>query len=331
MQTHSSAVSPAQENPSESVASSPKSPEAHEPHEAHTLAHRTSVGRILLTSLPMASVHIAALGVFFVDFSWKLPLFAVALYGIRMFGITGAYHRYFSHRSYKTSRFFQFCLSFLGSLASQKGALWWAAHHRHHHRFSDQKQDIHSPIQDGFWWSHIGWIISDRYENTRWDLIKDLARYPELVLLDRYWYLVQAAVMGGVFYFGGLPYLFWYLLSTAVLWHGTFTINSLAHVFGSQRYETGDTSRNNFLLALITLGEGWHNNHHCYQRATRNGFYWWEIDLTYYGLKFLEFLGLIWDLHAPPLEALEKKRIGTSRAGASLTSEDALGVAAEKA
>jgi stearoyl-CoA desaturase (delta-9 desaturase) len=227
-----------------------------------------------------------------------------------MFGITGAYHRYFSHRTYKVGRFTQFCLALLGTSATQKGPLWWAAHHRHHHRFSDQAEDIHSPKQDGFWWSHVGWIVSPKYERTRWELIPDLAKYPELVWLDRY-HVVPSFVLGlGLVLLGGWGVFVWgYLVSTVVLWHSTFTINSLSHVFGSRRYETTDTSRNNVWLALLTMGEGWHNNHHTYQSSTRQGFFWWEIDMTYYVLKMLSWVGIVRDIREPPLAQLEKKRI----------------------
>jgi stearoyl-CoA desaturase (Delta-9 desaturase) len=262
-------------------------------------------------SIPFFAVHVLAIAAFWLyPPTWGLIALTVSLYGLRMFGVTGGFHRYFSHRTYKTSRFFQFCLAFLAQTSAQKGALWWAAHHRHHHRFSDQENDIHSPIQSGFWWSHVGWILSEQYDETHWELIPDLKKFPELVFLNRY-HLVPPLFLGfTLFFIGGWASLFWGMfVSTTLLWHGTFTINSLSHVFGSVRYESEDTSRNNFWLALLTLGEGWHNNHHTYQSATNQGFFWWEIDVTYYVLKALSKVGIVWDLRSPPLELLERKRV----------------------
>jgi stearoyl-CoA desaturase (delta-9 desaturase) len=259
---------------------------------------------------PFFAVHVAALLAFFVPFSWGMVALCLGSYVLRMFAITGGYHRYFAHRSYKTSRAGAFALAWIGSTSTQKGALWWAANHRHHHRFSDLPQDIHSPVQDGFWWSHVGWILSSEADETRWDQIQDLAKYPELVWVNK-WHLVPVVTYAAaIFAIWGLPGLVWgYFLSTVLLWHGTFTINSLSHVFGSRRYATSDDSRNNPLLALITLGEGWHNNHHTYMSSANQGFFWWEYDFTYYTLTALSWVGLTRDLRKPPLQALEAKRI----------------------
>jgi stearoyl-CoA desaturase (delta-9 desaturase) len=227
-----------------------------------------------------------------------------------MFAITGGYHRYFSHRTYKTSRAFQFFMACLAQSSAQKGAMWWAANHRHHHKFSDQAEDIHSPLHTGFFWSHVGWILCEENDRTQWELIPDFKKFPELVWLDRYPHVPALALALILFAAGGFPALAWgFFMSTALLWHGTFTINSLSHVYGTRRYTTTDTSRNNFWLALLTLGEGWHNNHHCYQSSTNQGFFWWEIDITYYVLKGLSKIGVVWDLRKPPLELLESKRI----------------------
>jgi stearoyl-CoA desaturase (delta-9 desaturase) len=258
-----------------------------------------------LGTAPFWLVHLFCFGVFFIDFSWWYVALAFGGYFFRMFLVTGVYHRYFSHKTYSTSRVFQFILAFLAQTSIQKGALWWAAHHRHHHAHSDQEDDIHSP-KDGFWWSHIGWILSDENNTTETQYIRDLTRYPELVWLNNY-HLVPPVVWGvAMFAIAGIPGLIWGLcISTVMLWHGTFTINSLSHLWGSQRYKTTDTSRNNFILALITLGEGWHNNHHRFQAAARNGFFWWELDITYYTLKLLSFVGLIWDLRPVPKHLLD--------------------------
>jgi stearoyl-CoA desaturase (delta-9 desaturase) len=269
--------------------------------------HRIDIVR----SIPFFAVHVAALGgVFFLGFSWTGLGLALALYAVRMFGVTGAYHRYFSHRTYKTSRPFQLLLALLAMTSVQKGVLWWAAHHRHHHRMSDQPGDTHSVLQDGFWFSHVGWILAPQNHDTDLDRIKDLARYPELRFLDRYYYLPAVALAAGLYFAGGVWALYWgFAVSTTLLWHGTFTINSLTHVFGNRRYVTTDNSRNNLLLALITLGEGWHNNHHYYQRATNQGFFWWEIDVTFYVLKVLSWVGLVWDLHVPPAHVRDANRV----------------------
>lgn len=253
-----------------------------------------------LISMPFFAVHLAALSAFFVGFRLRDVLVCVALYYVRMFFVTTAYHRYFSHRSFKTSRVFQFLLAVGAATCAQKGPLWWAAHHRHHHRFSDQPEDVHSPVQKGFWWSHVGWVLSRKYEDTRFELIRDFAQYPELRWLNK-WHLVPPVLLAVALYFiGGPSMLIWgFFVSTVLLWHGTFTINSLAHVFGSRRYKTTDTSRNNFLLALITCGEGWHNNHHYHQNTANQGWFWWEVDPSFYVLKVLSWLGVVSDLRTP--------------------------------
>jgi stearoyl-CoA desaturase (delta-9 desaturase) len=256
-------------------------------------------------SLPFAVMHVLALGVFFVRFRWAYVVVCVGLVAFRMFWVTAGYHRYFSHRSYKTSRAFQFVIAFMAMTSSQKGVLWWAAHHRHHHRFSDQEDDLHSPTLFGFFWSHVGWIISDKYNDTRLNYIGDFARFPELRWLNKY-HLIPPTVLGtALWLIGGWPLFVWgFCLSTVLLWHDTFTINSLSHLFGTRRYETGDTSKNNWLLAVLTLGEGWHNNHHHYMASARQGFFWWEIDVTYYALKMLSWVGLVWDLRKVPTHML---------------------------
>jgi len=281
------------------------------------LEHRLDFAR----SAPFFLVHLVAfLGVFWLGWSWTGLLLALGLYAVRMFGVTGAYHRYFSHRTYKTSRAFQFVLAVLAMTSVQKGVLWWAAHHRHHHRTSDQPGDTHSVLQDGFWWSHVGWILAPQNHDTDLAKVKDLARFPELRFLDKFYYLPGVALAVVLFFSGGIWALYWgFFVSTTLLWHGTFTINSLTHVFGSKRYVTSDNSRNNLWLALITLGEGWHNNHHYYQRATNQGFFWWEIDVTFYVLKALSWVGLVWDLHTPPAHVRDAQRVAAARPGAEST------------
>ena len=200
-------------------------------------------------------------------------------------------------------------MALVGTCSAQKGVLWWAANHRIHHKSSDQPTDIHSPIQMGFWWSHLGWILSDGHLKTRWEQIPDLARFPELRWLNRHHLIPPLLYAWALFLAGGWAALIWgFFVSTVLLWHGTFAINSLAHVFGRKRYLTGDEGRNNFWLALVTLGEGWHNNHHCYMSSAKQGFFWWEIDGSYYVLKIFSALGWVEGLRRPPLALLEHKR-----------------------
>ena len=253
-------------------------------------------------------------GPFFVPFRWSYVALAFAMYAVRMLALSGAFHRYFAHRSYRTGRGFQLVLAFLGGTCAQRGALWWAGNHRHHHRHSDEPADLHSPRQDGFFWSHIGWILSKRFENTNHELIRDFARFPELRWLDRHHLVPPLVMLGALLLLGGIPAAIWgAFVSSVLLWHLTFAINSLAHTVGSARYETGDDSRNNALLGVLTLGEGWHNNHHHSPSSASFGFFRWEIDLTYWVLRALSATGLIWDLREPPLAV----RHGSSPAAAA--------------
>lgn len=249
-------------------------------------------------------LHAAVLLVFVVGVSRADLLLLAATFGIRMFGITGAYHRYFAHKTYRTSRGFQLVLAVLGCSATQKGPLWWAGHHRDHHRHADRSGDIHSP-KDGFYHAHQGWIFEGSFDATPLDRIRDFQRYPELVWLNR-WHVVPPLVLAALcLAIGGASGFVWgFVVSTVLLWHATYTVNSLAHLFGSRRYETPDTSRNNWWIAVLTMGEGWHNNHHHYCASTRQGFRWWEIDLTYYLLRGLQALGLIWGIREPPAHLL---------------------------
>jgi len=259
----------------------------------------------LVRSLPFFAVHLVCLAVFWVGFRWSWLALCLALFYVRMFFMTGGFHRYFSHRSFKTSRAFQFVMALGGTMSAQKGVLWWAANHRHHHRYSDTEEDLHSPTLFGFWWSHVGWILSDRYHETQVDLIHDFYKYPELRWLNKYHVVPPIALAVALFLAGGWGALIWgFFLSTVILWHATFVINSLSHIFGRRRYPTTDTSKNNLWLALLTLGEGWHNNHHHYMASCRQGFFWWEVDFTYYVLKMLSWFRIVWDLRQPTPAAL---------------------------
>jgi stearoyl-CoA desaturase (Delta-9 desaturase) len=264
------------------------------------------------SAIPFVIVHLICFAAIWTGITWQAVAIGIFLYWVRIFAIGAGYHRYFSHRSYATSRAFQFVLAVLSQSTAQKSVLWWAAKHRHHHLHSDTECDVHSPRHKGFLYSHLGWLFSRRHHKA--DLVKvaDLACYTELMWLHRF-ELVPAVALGALcLLIGGWSGLivgfFW---STVLLYHATFCINSLAHVRGSKRYVTGDDSRNNWLLALFTMGEGWHNNHHACQRSVRQGFRWWEIDPTYYILKAAARLGLVWDLKAPPVELVRnEQRLG---------------------
>jgi stearoyl-CoA desaturase (delta-9 desaturase) len=251
-------------------------------------------------------VHLACLGVFWVGWSWTAVAVCAFAYLVRMFAITGGYHRYFSHRSYEATRAFQFLIGFIGASSAQKGPCWWAAHHRKHHRASDTVEDIHSPKHGGWWWSHAGWILSFKFMKTDWGQIPDLAKYPELRWLDRWHLAGPVSLAVGLLFLGrwleanvpglgvdGAQLVIWgFFVSTTILYHATFSINSLGHLFGTRRFETGDDSRNNPLLALITLGEGWHNNHHDNPGRERHGLAWWEFDPTHWALRAFQGVGL---------------------------------------
>ena len=269
-----------------------------------------------LRVVPFIGMHLMCAGVIWVGVSSTALLVAAALYVLRLVAITGFYHRYFSHRTFRTSRAIQFVFAVLGTMAVQRGPLWWAAHHRHHHAHADEENDSHSPTQHGFWWSHVGWFMNRSNFRTRSELIQDLTRYPELRWLDRFDIVPPIALAVLLYVCGGAQLLIWgFFISTVLLHHVTFTVNSLAHRFGRRRYATRDDSRNNWWIALLTFGEGWHNNHHHFPGSVRQGFYWWEIDLTYYLLRAMAACGLVWDLKSVParIRAARQIRAGTLR------------------
>ncbi len=256
---------------------------------------------LLVNTLGIAGV-IAAIATGAPASAWIL---AVVLFWARMFGVTAGYHRYFSHRTYKMGRVMQFLMAFLAMSSSQRGVLWWAAHHRDHHKYSDGDRDVHSPVKWGFWHSQVGWIY-DGNDRVDWRRVKDFTKFPELVILEKLWLLPPVALGVACFLaFGWWGLFIGFFFSTTVLWHATFTINSLAHVWGKRRYATTDDSRNNWVLALLTMGEGWHNNHHHHMSSCRQGFFWWEVDLSYYILKALSVVGLVWDIREPPRRVYE--------------------------
>jgi stearoyl-CoA desaturase (delta-9 desaturase) len=300
-------AAPAPTVANEAPASARYSTNAYQRAADERINRKTSIPFILLHLLPLLAVFTGVT-------TTALVLLAITYFG-RVFFITAGYHRYFAHRAYKLSRVPQFLMAFGGTTAAQKGPLWWAGHHRDHHRYSDTEQDIHSPLR-GFWWSHVGWILCDKYNPTPEDRIRDFAKFPELRFLNKHdwigpWtlgitvYLIGWAVDGN----GWSALLIGFFLSTVFTWHATFFVNSLAHVMGRRRYATEDTSKNSVLIAVLTMGEGWHNNHHYYQASARQGFFWWEWDPSYYALKALSWVGIAKDLRQPPELVLRSNRV----------------------
>lgn len=276
-----------------------------------------------IRAIPFILVNLSCLLVFYVGFSWVAFITAVTLYFVRLFSIGAFYHRYFSHKTFQTNRFWQFIFALIGATSAQRGPIWWAAHHRQHHMVSDKPEDTHSPVQHGFWWSHVGWFLSKKHYHYNPERVRDLERYPELVFLNRYDILMPLVLFSSLLMVGLLlqryapqlgttpgQMLVWgFSISSIALFNTTVIINSLCHIFGNKRFVTKDNSKNNFLFALLTLGEGWHNNHHHYPSSARQGFMWWEIDITYYIIKFLELLGIVWNVKTVPESVLKKNLI----------------------
>ncbi|MES1171944.1 MAG: acyl-CoA desaturase [Bacteroidota bacterium] len=269
---------------------------------------RTFTTYVRPTTIAFWGVHLAAvIGVILYGWSWKWAAVAVLSYFVRMSVVTASYHRYFSHRAFKTSRPFQFLLALGAQSAAQRGVLWWASHHRWHHKHSDTARDVHSARLRGFWYAHMGWIMKSDWNETDPASVSDLARYPELRFLNHgavHMLPTVALALAFLFIGGGQALVWGYFVSSVLLWHGCFSINSLAHLIGRRRYATGDDSRNSLMLALLTTGEGWHNNHHHYQSSANQGFHWWQIDVTYYVLRALAAVGLVWDLRKPPRDVV---------------------------
>lgn len=272
-----------------------------------------------LAIVQFAILHVTCVLAFWAGISWAAVVACLIFYFLRIFGLSAGYHRYFAHRSFKTSRFFQFVLALLGASAYQKGPLWWAAHHRYHHIHSDTEQDVHSPVKSGFWWAHCGWIFSLKNRGTDEKMVPNLAKHWELRLIDDLYVLPPLLLAVSIYGLGvllerylpglntsGFQMLVWgFFVSTMLVHHGTYSANSMAHSFGRRRFNTRDGSRNNLFVALITLGDGWHNNHHHYPHSVRHGFYWWEIDVTHYILKGLSLFKVVWDLQTPPRRIYE--------------------------
>ena len=264
------------------------------------------------STIPFILVHLGCFAAIWTGVTWQALAICITLYWLRIFAIGAGYHRYFSHRSYSTSRTFQFVLAFMSQTTTQKSVIWWASKHRHHHLYSDTGHDVHSPRHHGFIYSHLGWIFSRKHDEPDFAKVSDLTRYPELMWLHKFEVLPAILLAGLCILLAGWSGLVvGFLWSTVLVYHATFCINSLAHVSGRKRYVTGDDSRNNWLLAVFTMGEGWHNNHHAYQSSVRQGFKWWEFDPTYYLLRALSWTGLVWDLKTPPEPVLRnEQRLG---------------------
>ncbi len=284
----------------------------------HALADEDN--RLLMASSPIFFMHVAALGALFTGFSWAAVWALAITYVVRVFALTAGFHRYFSHRAFKTSRPFQFVMAWVGTSAAQLGPMWWAANHRHHHQHSDKEADIHSPVVKDAFWAHIGWVMCRAYGEIQHDRIKDLSKYPELRFIDRFHVLPVISLIGLLYATGaildayypalgtnGLQMVMWgFFLSTVLVYHVTFCVNSVTHIVGKRRFDTDDESRNSWWVALLTFGEGWHNNHHRWPLSARQGMYWWELDLSYWLLRVLEKFGLIWDLKVYPKKIYEE-------------------------
>lgn len=284
---------------------------------ATALAHQPRAytwARFVKFTFPFVVVHLLCLLVFVVGWSPFALIVSAFVYLLRGLGITAFYHRKFAHHAFETSRPVQFIGAWLGTSAAQGGPLWWVAHHRKHHRASDQPGDTHSPLQDGFTYAHMGWLMDDSADETDFDEVADLARYPELRFLNTYSWLPIVSTAVGLFFFGflvgrvlpweltnGPQLLVWgFFINTVLLWHVTFGINSVCHKFGARHHETTDDSRNNALWGLLALGEGWHNNHHRFPGAARHGFRRSQIDITNRVIRLMAGFGLAWNLRPVP-------------------------------
>jgi stearoyl-CoA desaturase (Delta-9 desaturase) len=275
-----------------------------------------------LRAAPFVLLHLGCIAVVWTGVSGIALVVAAGAYAVRMFALTAFYHRGFSHRTFRAPRAVQLIFALIGAACVQRGPLWWAAHHRNHHRTADTPRDPHSPGIHGFLWSHMGWFLTPAAFRTDLRQVPDLARYPELRWLDRFDVAVPVIFAAATYALGALLHridpslqttgpqmLVWgFFISTVVLFHATVTINSLAHRYGSRRFPTPDDSRNNLWLALLTFGEGWHNNHHGFPGCARQGFLWWEIDVTWYGLRLMAALGLVHNLKPLPAKVLARVR-----------------------
>jgi stearoyl-CoA desaturase (delta-9 desaturase) len=238
---------------------------------------------------------------------------AAVLYVVRIWFVTAGYHCYFAHRAFETGRVFQALLAFGAQTSGQGSALRWAAAHRHHHAHADQPGDLHSPEARGLWHAHLGWLLETDYLARAEPQPGPFLEVRELAWLDRHPHVPPLALAAAMLLGFGWPGLcIGYGLSTVLVYHATFTVNSLAHRFGTRRFDTPDRSRNNWFVALIMLGGGWHNNHHRHPRSARHGLRWWELDVTYLVLVVLAWCRIVWHVRVarepPPLSAASGPR-----------------------
>jgi stearoyl-CoA desaturase (delta-9 desaturase) len=253
-----------------------------------------------ITAIAMTGFHIGAVAaLFYVDYGAMLAAL-ILYYAGGMLGIGMSYHRLLTHRSYKTTKAIEYFLTICGTLALEGGPIFWVATHRIHHQKSDQDGDPHTP-REGTFWAHMGWILMG--EGLHHDA-QVLARYVPDLSRDRFhvmlsnWHWVTNVVVGlGLLVFGGIPYVLWGIFfRTTVGLHATWLVNSATHLWGSRRFKTRDDSTNNWWVALLTFGEGWHNNHHAHPTSARHGLAWYELDQNWIGIRTLQMLGLAWDI-----------------------------------
>ncbi len=251
----------------------------------------------------MAAIHFVALFALIPsNFNWHAIAVAFVLYWITGgLGITLGFHRLVSHRSFQTPKWLEYCLVFCGTLACQGGPIEWIGLHRIHHKFSDTEPDPHDSNK-GFWWSHMGWMLSQNPSSKEVPrFTQDIINDPVYQFFQKYFIPIQV-VLGLILYsFGGWPFVIWAIfVRLVVVFHCTWFVNSATHKFGYQSYESEDNSKNCWWVALLTFGEGWHNNHHAYQYSARHGLRWWEIDLTWMTISLLQSLGLATSVKLAP-------------------------------
>jgi fatty-acid desaturase len=253
------------------------------------------------TTIVLAILHVGAIAALFM-FSWKTLAVAVFLYWMTTgLGISMGYHRLHTHRSYKVPVFLEYFFAVCGALTLEGGPIFWVATHRIHHQKSDQEGDPHSP-RDGAWWAHVGWLLfgESKHNNTRLmsKYAPDLAKDRFYVWLNNYHWVPMLVLTAVLFAAGGLQLVLWGIcLRVVVGLHATWLVNSATHLWGSRRFVTRDDSRNNWWVALMTFGEGWHNNHHAHPTSARHGLAWYELDISWIQIKVLKFLGVAKSIH----------------------------------
>jgi stearoyl-CoA desaturase (delta-9 desaturase) len=250
-------------------------------------------------------LHLGCFGILYTGVSAEAMAVLCVAFLIRALGVSIVYHRYFAHRSFRTSRLMQFCLGLYGSLTVLGGLLWWAQTHREHHRHADTPDDIHSPAFHGFIYSHCGWFLDDRHRSLDLSKVRDLARFPELIWLERLDVLSKLSYIACCYWLFGIVGVVWgFFVPAVIVLQMVHWIQSVSHSIGGyRRYASLDDSRNHWLFGIISFGEGFHHNHHCFPNSARLGLHWWEFDASYFVLLALEWSGLIWDLKVPTRKA----------------------------